>query len=645
MDATGEQPPSGAQGAVEILDVEECWTLLSSAELGRIALVEATGEPTVLPVNYSVHGDALFIRTGNDSKLWSIQTHPRVAIEVDGSVGAVQWSVLVRGTARQLTTREELDESGAAAMQPWAPAPKPYVIRVQPETVTGRRFTRVGGAGGASNASRSPPPATERSRSRAPRDLSRSRTGRPSRADLHSAARLVTRSTRSTLERTRAEGASKVGDAVSPSLPDGPRLEFDDALSTLMTQAERVIKTQERLRALLAATQALVEDIDLATVLRRVVEAACSLVDAEYAAMGVIAPEGGRLEEFVFVGMTEEDAERIGHLPRAAVCWARSSRIRIPSASQTSPAIPDRADSRRIIRTWALSWVLLSACGARSSATCTSPTDAAGCLRRRTSSSWRHSRRPRLRDRERAAARARAGGREVDVRRRRAVFRSPLLAERDGVRPRREPCLRPRRCRTRLHPPARRRRSPPFCGRAGVRGRSACTGESWMRRLFPPSTRFFVRAPDRAAPGDARRNRPGPRRTGRPDRPASRGASAHALRLWGVLTVARPPAARGFRPEDLANASDLASRASIALELAAAREEHQRSLLADDRRRIARDLHDQVVQQLFGSGLSSPGARRHPGGSVGSSAPRRGDRSDRRRDRPDPHRDLRPVAA
>jgi signal transduction histidine kinase len=48
---------------------------------------------------------------------------------------------------------------------------------------------------------------------------------------------------------------------------------------------------------------------------------------------------------------------------------------------------------------------------------------------------------------------------------------------------------------------------------------------------------------------------------------------------------------------------DLSSRASIALELARAGEEAQRALLADDRRRIARDLHDHVIQQLFGAGL------------------------------------------
>jgi signal transduction histidine kinase len=73
--------------------------------------------------------------------------------------------------------------------------------------------------------------------------------------------------------------------------------------------------------------------------------------------------------------------------------------------------------------------------------------------------------------------------------------------------------------------------------------------------------------------------------------------------FWGVLCIARGPEASRFTPAEIEGAVDLSSRASIALELARAGEEAQRALLADDRRRIARDLHDHVIQQLFGAGL------------------------------------------
>jgi PAS domain S-box-containing protein len=54
--------------------------------------------------------------------------------------------------------------------------------------------------------------------------------------------------------------------------------------------------------------------------------------------------------------------------------------------------------------------------------------------------------------------------------------------------------------------------------------------------------------------------------------------------------------------------SGLASQASLALELAAVRAERDRLLISADRERIARDLHDLVIQRLFGAGLRLQGA-------------------------------------
>jgi hypothetical protein len=56
------------------------------------------------------------------------------------------------------------------------------------------------------------------------------------------------------------------------SFPDGPRLALDEALAALMAQANKVRATQERLRALLSATQVVVEESDLAIVLRRLAQ-------------------------------------------------------------------------------------------------------------------------------------------------------------------------------------------------------------------------------------------------------------------------------------------------------------------------------------------------------------------------------------
>ncbi|MFP4634579.1 MAG: GAF domain-containing protein [Nitriliruptoraceae bacterium] len=61
---------------------------------------------------------------------------------------------------------------------------------------------------------------------------------------------------------------------------------------------------------------AIAGDLDLETVLSRVVTAACELVDARYGALGVIAEDGGGLSAFVHHGVDEATVERIGELPK-----------------------------------------------------------------------------------------------------------------------------------------------------------------------------------------------------------------------------------------------------------------------------------------------------------------------------------------
>jgi signal transduction histidine kinase len=54
-------------------------------------------------------------------------------------------------------------------------------------------------------------------------------------------------------------------------------------------------------------------------------------------------------------------------------------------------------------------------------------------------------------------------------------------------------------------------------------------------------------------------------------------------------------------------ASSFANHAAVALELAAARADRHRVAVLEERDRIARDLHDQVIQRLFAAGLSVQG--------------------------------------
>ncbi|GAB3529523.1 two-component system sensor histidine kinase [Phytohabitans suffuscus] len=77
---------------------------------------------------------------------------------------------------------------------------------------------------------------------------------------------------------------------------------------------------------------------------------------------------------------------------------------------------------------------------------------------------------------------------------------------------------------------------------------------------------------------------------------------AAADTLHGVLVIAHP-AGTTSRPEDLPMLHTFAGQAALALERARAQDEREQLLLLEDRERIARDLHDVVIQRLFATGL------------------------------------------
>lgn len=75
----------------------------------------------------------------------------------------------------------------------------------------------------------------------------------------------------------------------------------------------------------------------------------------------------------------------------------------------------------------------------------------------------------------------------------------------------------------------------------------------------------------------------------------------------GVIVVARNTAARPFDDEYLELVRDFADHAAIALTLATARRYVRERTVLADRERIARDLHDQIIQRVFAVGLDLHG--------------------------------------
>ncbi len=111
-------------------------------------------------------------------------------------------------------------------------------------------------------------------------------------------------------------GGARAAEAVGGlGFPDIPRLELDQLLVQLAERADDVLAAQGRLRGLLRANALVAGELSLPVVLRQIVAAARDLVGARYAALGVLGRDG-ELEQFVHAGMGEELAATIGELPR-----------------------------------------------------------------------------------------------------------------------------------------------------------------------------------------------------------------------------------------------------------------------------------------------------------------------------------------
>jgi signal transduction histidine kinase len=93
-----------------------------------------------------------------------------------------------------------------------------------------------------------------------------------------------------------------------------PHLRLDDLLSELQGRVQAVLATRDRVHSLLEAVIAVGSNLELEAVLRRIVEAAVTLVDARYGALGVVG-EDGRLADFIPVGVDETAIARIDHWP------------------------------------------------------------------------------------------------------------------------------------------------------------------------------------------------------------------------------------------------------------------------------------------------------------------------------------------
>jgi hypothetical protein len=126
---------------VHNLEHHECWELLRTVSVGRLAVL-VDGHPDIFPINYTVDGGTLVFRTGQGTKLAGASGGSAVAVEADGvdAVSGLAWSVVLKGPAKEIKGTEGVLDTAALYLFPWQAGKKDTFVRVSPDSLTGRRF-------------------------------------------------------------------------------------------------------------------------------------------------------------------------------------------------------------------------------------------------------------------------------------------------------------------------------------------------------------------------------------------------------------------------------------------------------------------------------------------------------------------------
>jgi len=400
--------------------------------------------------------------------------------------------------------------------------------------------------------------------------------------------------------RTQPPGRSKL------TFPDLPRLELDQLLAQLVDRAQEVMATQGRLRGLLHAHQVITGGLSLPVVLLRIAEAARELVGARYAALGVLAPEGG-LAEFVHTGMSDGLVAEIGHLPQgkgllgALVDHPEPIRLaRIADDPRSCGFPPGHPPMNSFLgvpirirdEVFGNLYLAESTRGAFSA----DDEELVGALAATAAA---------VIDNARLYEAARARGEWLQASA--AITRRLLSTDVDDANTLRLIADHAREVAradvvTVQLPDDDTDDGGSLCvevavgADAGGRcGRRTPLEGSLSGQVFTTGTPLRVTCLDERPPLGAPALDAGPVLLV----PLLGSQTVH-----GVLTAARRHDRPSFTAEDLDLATGFANQAAVALELARARADQQRAALLDERERIAADLHDHVIQRLFASGLS-----------------------------------------
>jgi signal transduction histidine kinase len=383
-----------------------------------------------------------------------------------------------------------------------------------------------------------------------------------------------------------------------------PHLQLDDLLAELQARLQAVVATRDRMRGLIDAVVAIGSGLDLESTLRRIVETAVGLVDATYGALGVIG-DGRRLAEFIPVGLSSGEIEAIDGWPEGRgllgmlIDDPRSLRLADIAAHAASSGFPAGFLGVPVrIRDEVFGNLYLT--GKRGGGDFTEDDEAVlVALGAAAAVAVENSR---LYEAARRQQRWIQASAEVTTRLLSGSAPGEVLA---GITRQARELSGADLAVLALPDDEGRRLMITYAdgdGADATRGLMLPAGESLSGRVL--ATGEPLTAADFAADERAWKAARGAMSQIGPAVVFPLGAPGN---VRGVLTVGRRHGALPFPQVEADVVASFAAQAGVALELAASRAEAERLSLYQDRDRIARDLHDLVIQRLYATGMSLEG--------------------------------------
>lgn len=147
LPAPQREDPFPGRELVEI-DQEECYALLRTQDLGRLAIVR-DGRPEIFPVNYRLTDHIIVIRTHPGVKLtYASLGHVAFEVEQIDRDSREGWVVEVRGWGEDITDSLSpwAEDTRRTEVRPWVTGPHGHWISITRSEGSGRRLRRPAGA-------------------------------------------------------------------------------------------------------------------------------------------------------------------------------------------------------------------------------------------------------------------------------------------------------------------------------------------------------------------------------------------------------------------------------------------------------------------------------------------------------------------